>query len=214
MPNTIKLLLVDDHLMFLEGLKSLLVTEDNIEIVAVASSAEMALEILQTQAVDILISDISMPKIDGFELVGILKKKHPTVSTLMLSMHSEPAIITKLIQQDVNGYLLKNAEKGELLKAIRLIASGQNYFSEQVKTIYTESSFNRNKKDTAVVELSRREKEVLKLIVDECTAKEIADKLVISQHTVESHRKNIISKLGVKNVAGVVKYAIENGLVS
>ncbi len=213
MEKNTKVLIVDDHLMFLEGLKSLLQNEPTIEIVAVATSGKMALDVLEKSEVDIVISDISMPDIDGFELVGTIQKKYPTISTLMLSMHSESSIITKVIKQNVNGYLLKNAEKTELLKAIRLIAEGENYFSEEVKRIYTESSFNRKKQSSNTIELSRREKEVLKLIINEYTAKEIADELIISQHTVESHRKNIFSKLGVKNVAGVVKYAYENGLM-
>ena len=98
-------------------------------------------------------------------------------------------------------------------KAINLIVRGENYFSDEVKKIYTDSSFSRNKQKNYVPELSRREKEVLKLITEEYTAKEIAEELFISQHTVESHRKNIFSKLNVKNVAGLVKYAIENDLL-
>jgi len=213
MSDKIKILIVDDHVMFLEGLQSLLKGEENIEIIGVAQNGHHALEMLKKNKVDIVITDISMPEVDGFELVANIQKKYPNISTLVLSMHSEPMIISKLIKQEVNGYLLKNAEKDELLKAINLLMSGENYFSKEVKDIYIESSFNRNKKNEYIPELSRREKEVLKLVVEEFTAKEIADKLCISQHTVESHRKNIFSKLNVKNVAGVVKYALENDLL-
>ncbi len=213
MAEKIKILIVDDHLMFLEGLKSLLHDEKTIEIIGVASNGQEALDLLAQHNVNIVITDISMPEIDGFELISTIKKKYPHVSTLVLSMHSESRIISKLIKQNVNGYLLKNAEKEELLKAISLLANGENYFSEEVKKIFVESSFSRNKKSDFVPELSRREKEVLKLIVEEFTAKEIAEELFISQHTVESHRKNIFSKLNVKNVAGLVKYAIENDLL-
>lgn len=213
MNEKIKILIVDDHLMFLEGLRSLLLTENQIEIIGVASNGNEALHILENQDADVLITDISMPELDGFELIASLNKKYPNVSTLVLSMHTEARIISKLIKLNVNGYLLKNAEKDELLKAISSLYDGDNYFSDEVKKIYSESSFSRNKGSNYVPELSRREKEVLKLIYEENTTKEIAEKLFISQYTVESHRKNIFSKLNVKNVAGLIKYAIENDLL-
>ncbi len=213
MNEKIKILIVDDHLMFLEGLLSLLQNENQIEIIGVASNGNEALLLLEKYDADVLITDISMPELDGFELIANLNKKYPNISTLILSMHSEPRVISKLIKLNVNGYLLKNAEKEELLKAINSLFAGENYFSEEVKKIYTESSFSRNKKYNYVPELSRREKEVLKLIYEENTTKEIAEKLFISQYTVESHRKNIFSKLNVKNVAGLIKYAIENDLL-
>ncbi len=207
-----KIFIVDDHFMFLEGLQSLLGGEQTFDIIGVGSNGKEAIDFLDNCNADIVITDISMPGVDGFELVKEIQKRWPAISILVLSMHSEPTIISKLIQQNINGYLLKNAEKEELLKAIRLLAQGENYFSEDVKRIYMENSFNK-KKDDYQPELSRREIEVLKLIVEEYTAKEIAEVLCISQHTVESHRKNIFSKLNVKNVAGVVKYAIENNLI-
>ena len=209
----IRVLIVDDHLMFLEGLQSLLQGEELIDIVGVASNGLIALDLLEQHEVDIVITDVSMPEIDGFKLVASIQKKYPKISTLVLSMHSEPMIISKLIKQNINGYLLKNAEKEELLKAINLLANGENYFSNEVKEIYTESSFNRDKKNDFLPELSRREKDVLKLIIEELTTKEIAEKLFISQHTVESHRKNIFSKLNVKNVAGLVKLTLEKDLL-
>lgn len=213
MKNRIKLLLVDDHLMFLEGLQSLFNKEPSIEVIGTASSAAIALKILTEQKADVVITDLSMPAMDGSQLIERLHDLYPETCILVLSMHSEADIITKLIQQNVNGYLLKNAEKSELLKAVQTIFEGKNYFSAEVQKIFTEHSFKRNINREQMPELSSREKEVLKLIVDEFTTKEIAQKLFISQHTVESHRKNIISKLNVKNVAGLVKYAIENNLV-
>jgi DNA-binding NarL/FixJ family response regulator len=213
MEKKIKILIVDDHLMFLEGLKSLLHNEQSIQIVGVASNGQLAIKFLENHEVDIVISDVSMPEIDGYELIAQIKRKYPKISTLILSMHSEAIVISKLIKLEINGYLLKNAEKEELLKAIHLISAGENYFSEEVKKIYMENSFARKKNKDYVPELSRREKDVLKLIVDGYTAKEIAEKLFISQHTVESHRKNIFSKLNIKNVAGLVKYALENNIL-
>lgn len=212
--DKIKVLLVDDHLMFLEGLQSLFFNEKSIEVVGAASSAAQALKILLNNKADVVITDLSMPVADGSSLVSSIQKLYPEIYTLVLSMHSEPLIISKLIKQEVNGYLLKNAEKEELLAAVNTIVGGENYFSKEVKDIYIENSFKRNSNTIKLPELSGREKEVLKLIVDEFTTKEIAEKLFISQHTVESHRKNIFSKLNVKNVAGMVKFAIENNLLT
>lgn len=209
--NKIKILLVDDHLMFLEGLQSLFAKEENIIVVGVASSANNALAILKNQQTDIVITDLSMPDVDGSSLVDTLKNKYPHIHTLVLSMHSEAHIISKLIKQGVNGYLLKNAEKEELLAAVKTIVNGENYFSRDVKDIISESTFSR--KYNPIPELSKREKEVLDLISNEYTTKEIADKLFISQNTVESHRKNMFSKLCVKNVAGLIRIAIKNNLL-
>lgn len=209
--NKIKVLLVDDHLMFLEGLQSLFANEKNIEVIGAASSAQIALDILKEVQPDIVITDLSMPDMDGSSLVATLQKIHPNIYTLVLSMHSEAQIISKLINQHINGYLLKNAEKEELLTAVKTIARGENYFSKEVKEIFTQNSFNRNYQ--VIPELSKREKEVLKLIGDEYTTKEIADLLFISQNTVESHRKNMFSKLNVKNVAGLIKMALKNNLI-
>lgn len=212
MINKTKLLLVDDHLMFLEGLQSLFNNEESIKVIGTASNAEDALIILSEQQADVVITDLSMPGMGGSNFIESIQKSHPGTFTLVLSMHSEPEIIAELIQKNVNGYLLKNAEKSELLKAVNTIIDGKNYFSKEVQDIHIKNSFNRNMHKEPIPELSHREKDVLRLIVDEYTTKEIALKLCISQHTVESHRKNIISKLNVKNVAGLVKIAIENKL--
>lgn len=213
MMEKINLLIVDDHFMFLQGLQSILKQNENINISGIASDGEEALKFLAKNKVDLVITDISMPQISGVELVMEIQRLYPKTSTLVLSMHNDHATITKLIQLNVNGYLLKNAEKQELLKAIETIAQGENYFSDEVRKVYMDGSFNRQK-TTLKPELSLREIDVIKLIVDEFTAKEIAEKLCISVHTVESHRKNILSKLNVKNVAGLVKFAIENNYVN
>ncbi len=210
MEDHVKIFLVDDHQMFLDGLESLLKDVDNLHIVGKAANGIEALEKIN-DSIDIVLMDVSMPEIDGVELNKKLKSKFPLVNTIAISMHNDPKITEKLIQGGINGYLLKNAEKKELLAAISLVVKGGNYFSEVVKTTYQQSLFERAQKQEAP-ELSKRELEVLKEIVNELTTKEIAEKLFISQHTVESNRKNMISKLGVRNTAGLVKYAIEKGL--
>ncbi|UII30442.1 response regulator transcription factor [Fulvivirga ulvae] len=208
----INILIVDDHHMFLEGLAALLENIENVHLSGTLKNGREAMDYLKSNAVDVVIMDISMPGMDGMELNRLIKNDHPQIKTMVLSTHSDPKTINKLIQDDVNGYLLKNADKSELLEAIYALAKGENYFSEEVKEKYTNSMFARQTKSSEEPPLSRREIEILKLIVAQNTTQEIAEKLFISQHTVNSHRKNLLSKLGLKNTAGLVKYALEEGL--
>lgn len=211
MKSTIKLFLVDDHKMFLDGLESLLENIEYLTIIGKAENGKTALEKLDS-TVDVVLMDISMPEIDGIELNRLIKIKFPQINTIAISMHNEAEISEKLIKGGINGYLLKNAEKEELLLAINTVISGKNYFTEEVKKTYQNNLFARKNKKEQTPELSKREMEVLAEIINELTTKEIAEKLFISQHTVESHRKNMLSKLGARNTAGLVKYALEKGL--
>lgn len=213
MNTKIRLLLVDDHKMFLEGLALLLRDENNIEIVGSAENGYQALNLLATCNVDIVVTDISMPEMDGVDLSNRIQRDYPAVNTLVLSTHNEPEIINKLINSNVNGYLLKNAEKDELLQAINIISEGKNYFSEVIKKTHIDYQFSRSKPVDIIEQFSRRELQVLKFIADEYTTKEIADELNISQHTVETHRRNMLSKLGVRNTAGLIKFTIQNRLL-
>lgn len=210
-PEKINVVIADDHQMFLDGLTALLKDEEDINLVDTALNGNEALEIVGKCDVDILIMDVNMPEVDGVELNNHIKQNHPTIKTLALTSHSDHSIVSKLTKGKVNGYLLKNAEKSELLQAIHKISEGEDYFSQMVKDKVVESLFS----DTAeheAPELSKREKEVIKLIASQCTAAEIAEKLFISQNTVNTHRKNLLTKLKLKNVAGLVKFAVENGL--
>jgi DNA-binding NarL/FixJ family response regulator len=209
----INVLIVDDHQMFLEGLTALLQDIDAIYITGTATDGNEALVALENKSVDVVIMDISMPGMDGIELNNQIKKRYPKVKTLMLSTHSDSKMIERLIKDNANGYLLKNAEKNELLEAIYSLGRDENYFSEEVKEKYMNSRFSQKSEQDIDPQLSKREIEIMKFIVAEYTTQEIADKLFISQHTVNSHRKNLLSKLGLKNIAGIVKYALENKIV-
>jgi len=209
----IKILIADDHTMFLQGIISLLEQEPNIEIVGKAVNGLEALQVIEQIPVDLLILDISMPEMDGIELSKILKKKFSAIKILVVSTHSNVSIISRLIRIGVNGYLLKNAEKAELLKAINTIASGDNYFSEETEEKHLSNNLRIEKQVSTLTELSSREKEILVLIAHEYNTAEIAEKTFISLNTVNTHRKNLLSKLNAKNTAGLVKYAVENGLV-
>jgi len=211
MEDTIKIFLVDDHHMFLDGLESLLSDVAHLTIVGKAENGKIALEKIDA-SVDVVLMDISMPEIDGIEFNRLIKLKFPQINTIAISMHNDANILDKLIKANINGYLLKNAEKSKLLEAIETVIKGDNYFSKEVKKTYQDSLFKRDNSQNKTPELSKRETEVLGEIINELTTKEIAEKLFISQHTVESHRKNMLSKLGARNTAGLVKYALENGL--
>lgn len=209
----INLLIADDHTMFLEGIVSLLGQESEINSIKKANNGIEALNIIKTAAVDLIILDISMPEMDGIELTKILKKNYPKIKILVVSTHSNVNIISRLIRIGVNGYLLKNAEKSELLTAIHSIMAGNNYFSEETEEKYSYNQLKIEKQALNLTELSSREKEILVLIAHEYNTAEIAEKTFISLNTVNTHRRNLLSKLNAKNTAGLVKYAVENGLV-
>lgn len=209
----INLLIADDHTMFLEGIVSLLGQESEINSIRKANNGIEALDIIKTTSVDLVILDISMPEMDGIELTKILKKKYPEIKILVVSTHSNVNIISRLIRIGVNGYLLKNAEKSELLEAIHSIMEGNNYFSEETEDKYICKQLRIEKQVLNLTELSSREKEILVLIANEYNTAEIAEKTFISLNTVNTHRRNLLSKLNAKNTAGLVKYAVENGLV-
>lgn len=209
----LKLIIADDHVMFLQGIVSLLENEPEIKIIGRAVNGVEVLDILKSQKADMVILDISMPEMDGIELTKILKKEYPLIKIIIVSTHSNAKIISRLIRIGVNGYLLKNAEKSELLEAIHNVARGQNYFSQQAEELYLNNSQKIEKQASGLIELSSREKEILILIAQENSTAEIAEKTFISFNTVNTHRRNLLSKLNAKNTAGLVKYAVENGLV-
>lgn len=212
MKRRIRIILADDHRMFLEGLHALLSTADDIKITGLALNGVEVMNLLKKEEIDLVVTDINMPGMDGITLNSTIKKQYPHIKTLVLSTYSDPDKIIKLTNNKANGYLLKNAEKDELLKAIYTIHAGTNYFSKEVQEKYTNSVFSGTTVTEGAPLLSKREKEILKYIAAEYTTPEIAEKLFISQYTVNTHRKNLIAKLGVKNVAGLVKYAFQNGM--
>ncbi|AXT54709.1 DNA-binding response regulator [Aquimarina sp. AD1] len=212
--NTYKLVVADDHKMFLDGLLSIISHESDYEIVYTASNGldlKKYLDINTTDQIDLAILDINMPKMDGVALNHYIKENHPTIKTLIVSMLSEPQKIYELTQASVNGYIPKNAKKEELLKAIETILKGSNYFSNSIKEAYTKSIFEQKQHNE--INLSKREKEILQLIAKEYTTQEIADQLFLSKYTIEGYRTSLISKLNVKNVVGLAKHAIKLGLV-
>lgn len=197
----IKIALVDDHQMFLDGMVAILSQENNIEVSFIEKTAKGALEKLNTTIPDLIISDISMPEMNGFEFIKIVKKKFPEIKVLIVSMYKSHQSF-----ENVEGFLLKDSDSTEFILAINTIVNhGKKYFGTEKKT---EDDFIFNKSI-----LSEREKEIIRLISDELTTDEIAEKLFLSKRTVETHRKNIFFKLQVKNIAGMIRKAIHLGII-
>ena len=209
----IKIIIADDHTMFLQGIVSLLENEENITILGKAENGKAVFKIMENDIPDIILLDISMPEMDGIEVTKIIKQKHPSIKILIVSTHSNIQMIAKLIRMGADGYLLKNAEKQELLHAINTIQKGETYFCKEVEEKNDDNNSKIKSETFYITELSSREKEILVLIAQEFTGNEIAEKTFISLNTVNTHRRNLISKLNVKNTAGLVKYAIEYGLL-
>ena len=215
--KTIKLLLTDDHQMILDGIRSLLRKETDIEIIAEATNGKTALEILEQQTknntpIDILMTDISMPQMDGIELTRLAKLRFPDLKVLVLTMHDEKAFIEQMLAVEAEGYILKNIGRKELIKAIKKVADGSSHYSPEVLEVIMQKKKEENKENTQNT-LTKRETEIVQLICKEYSSAEIAETLFISTRTVETHRKNILSKINVKNVVGLIKFAFKNQLV-
>lgn len=202
-----KIFIVDDHYMVIEGIKSLLVNETDIEIIGHATNADSCMAFLKLQHPDIILMDISLPNKSGIELCHDVKEKYPSVLILGLSTFNQRSYIDKMIENGASGYLLKNAGKIELLKGFKMVMQGKTYMSHEVAQAMR-SSFS---KDIPV--LTRREKEVLELISLGLTNVEIADKLCISYSTVDTHRSNLLQKFDAKNVAALISLAMKNGML-
>ncbi len=205
----IRILLVDDHQIILDGLSMLLEQDPSFDVMASFSHPEKALAFLAAQEPDILLTDYSLPDLNGLELIRKAKTIRPAMKSALLSMHDEPAIVREAIRQGVNGYLLKNIQQAELKEAIRKIYSGLIYVSAEITTQLLQPNANQNESA-----LTDRELEVLKLITKENSNKQIAEKMHISERTVETHRKNIFRKTGTTSLVGLVKYAYANNLIS
>lgn len=206
-------ILVDDHKMFLEGLESVIRESPEISVLGTAMNGKQGLSIVQARCeeIDIIVVDVSMPVMDGVEFMKIVKHLYPQIKILALTMHNDENRIRKLKEVGVDGYILKEDSHEELVTAIRALRKGDDYFGTEVmKTIM--QSINNKSKDVASP-LTARELEVLKLIGKALSGPEIASRLNISVNTVETHRRNILIKLNMKNSLELVRYAVKNGIV-
>jgi len=215
--DTINILIADDHQMFVEGLAALLGDVPDIQILGAATNGEEAIELVEGHPdAHILIIDLNMPVLDGIQATKQLLKQHTPIYVLALTQNADGGSVTKALKAGVSGYLIKSSPKSEFLDAIRTIAAGGTYFSEGAKEALISYTNRRPGTQTehSGPSLSDREKEILKLIAMEFTTNEIAERLSISSYTVESHRRNIIQKLKVRGSAGLVRFAIQSGLLN
>jgi len=212
----IKVFIVDDHKMVIEGFKLLLQNEKNIEVVGYEYSGDDALERIPTVQPDVVLLDINMPGTNGIDTCAKLIKLNPELRIIAITMHKESSLIKMMLSKGAKGYVLKNADKEELVNAITTVYAGKIYLDDTANEIVINTITNTNKKqkssDALFPKLSRREKEVLNLILEEYTTQEIADKLFISFGTVETHRRNMLIKTGTRNTAGLVRIVLEYDL--
>lgn len=211
----INILIADDHKVFREGIISILEEVEDITVIAEAADGREVLERLKEVQPEIILMDITMGDTNGIDTTKLVKAAYPNIKILALSMHSESGYIIKMLEVGASGYLLKDAGKEEMETAIRIIAKGKTYYSQQVSSIIVQHLTNPNKPKVAKggVPLTKREVEVLRLIADEYSNPEIAKELFISIRTVDTHRRNLLEKLQAKNTAGLVRYAIKHGIV-
>ena len=213
----IQVMVVDDHKMFVEGVQAIFSDSSHIQVVkTVHDGNEVMKSIENTPNLDIILLDINLPNINGLELTKLISKKYPAIKILILSMYNNAEYIKEVLKEGASGYVLKNTDYEELLNAIQSVFAGNQFYSQSVTQTMMNSfakKSQRNNTDILQVKISKREKEILSLIIKEHTAQEIANMLFISLHTVETHRSNLMSKLGVRNSAGLVRVALENNLV-
>lgn len=209
--KTIKLVIADDHELFRNGLKELLKKNNDIEVVASVGDGKEFIEVLKNNpSLDIVLLDITMPNMDGFEVLNQIKSLNKSVKPIIISMHDEGNYIAKCAKKGAYSYLLKNTDQDELIKVIRIVSEGKKYFSP----IISEKMINYMSEQTISENiLSKKEQEVLELISKGLTTKEIALQLFVSSRTIETHRSNIIKKLEVKNTAELIKKATKLNLI-
>ncbi len=208
----VKIVLVDDHQMLIDGLKAILSQYSDIQILKTYTNGNILIEEINLLKPDLILTDISMPLIDGYELTKEIKKINPEIQVIALSMSGDITSINKMLDAGISGYVLKNAGNEELVAAIHKVAEGKMHFSDEVLAEMSRSANTKqNKQDK--INLSDREIEILKLISLEHNNAEIADLLFISERTVETHRKNMMRKTNSKTMIGLLRTAMEHKLI-
>lgn len=213
----IKILIADDHPLVAESLSLLLESEEEFEIIGIVNNGWQALSFVEKYGADIVLTDYSMPLLNGVELAMRLKEQAREVKTIMLTMNEQANHIRESIQAGVHGYVMKSAEKTELVKAIKAVYGGEKYFSEKtvkkLAEIPNKDSVDGKTRVEDVLSLTRREVEIVRLISEDLNNIEIGERLNISPTTVETHRRNLMKKIGVSTVLGLVRWGLKHGVV-
>ncbi|GHN02183.1 DNA-binding response regulator [Cytophagales bacterium WSM2-2] len=219
-PGKIKIALVDDHTLLRDGIAMMLQQVDDIQIVGSFSSGEEIVDQFSAVGADVILMDIMMKQMTGIEATRWIKERDKSVKIIILSSEIKKEFVTAGIQSGIDGYLPKNVERETLIKAIRTVLKGEKFFNEAITSLVFEDYYNKEKTSRQVQnqikmsDLSKRESEVLALIASGKSTKEVAEQLFISTKTVDTHKMHILDKLGLKNTAELVKYAIKNNLIS
>ena len=204
---------MDDHPLFAEGMQAMFKPGDNIEVVRHTKNGNELISILASTEVDVILMDIDMPIIDGITTIELLKEHDIDKPILMLTMHQSMKYVKKALEKGVQGYILKDASKEELVEAIKKVGRRENYFHTKISDQVFDYFRGKRKSHLDLNELSEREKEIIKCLADGLNSKEIAEKLSISRHTVKTHRRNIMHKLNVNTSTALVRLAIEKGII-
>lgn len=214
---TTRILLVDDHQIMREGLMSLMAGEPDLEVVGDASDGRQAVQMAKKLKPDLVVMDISMPGLSGIEATRQILDELGRVRVLALSMHADPRFVAGALEAGAHGYMIKDCTSQELLEYIRTVAGGGTYLSPQVAEVVVKGFVRRLGEETGTPPasvLTPREREVLQLLVEGHTVKAIAERIHLGVKTVETHRRNIMEKLGLKNMVDLIKYAMREGVVS
>jgi two-component system nitrate/nitrite response regulator NarL len=206
----IQILIADDHMLIIDGITPFLKESSDIELTGFANDGKELLQILRHTPTDVVLLDLNMPIMDGFETIKFIRKENTKIKIIILSSYDEGHMIEKAKANGANGYLLKNSDKETILQTIRLVAAGQSCFPYRI--VHHTSEFDMNDNFKTKYGFSARETEILNLIGQQQTNQQIADKLFLSVYTVETHRKHIMKKSGVKSPAGLMKFILENNL--
>ncbi len=214
----IKILFADDHSIVRDGLRSIFKNEPEFTIVGEASNGKEAVDLIAERKPDVAVLDISMPYMTGVEAARIVKKSYPTVGVLILTIHEDEEYIQEIVLTGADGYVLKDAGKKEIFDAVRTIANGGTFFSSQVSKVLLDGMVKRTRGSdpfphVGEKKLTNRETEILRLVAEGLTSKQIADKLFLSVTTVNRHRTNIMKKTNIHDAVGLVKYAIRKKII-
>ena len=206
------ILIADDHEMFLDGVRLILKQQPGLSVAAQALNGHDLLQLLTQQEFDLVITDLNMPGMKGIDLIKTIKQRHPGTKVLVISMHNDHELVHEILLAEAEGYVLKNSGKTELLAAVNAILDGKTHYEKAVLDMMIAHVKHKARTHPPSKPLSNREQEILQLIVEELTSRDIADKLFISKLTVDKHRLNIMEKTGAKTLVGLIRYAIQNGL--
>jgi DNA-binding NarL/FixJ family response regulator len=206
----IKVYIVEDHSVVVEGIRSLLQNEKEFDVIGYTDTGEACLDFFRTRTADVILMDINLPDMSGIDLCKTIKKMYPGIMVLALSTFNQSIYISKMMENGASGYLLKNSGRHEIIQALRDVSNGKTYLSFEAGQAL--KAFSSKNSDQPL--LTKREREILGLITEGLTNTQIAGKLFISIDTVDSHRKNLYSKLNVKNTVMLMRYAIDNNLIS